>query len=368
MSLLMKALTRADKHQQPGDTASASFSPAATDQQAATLLFQAKGAKNRSLLPWVAAGALIILLLWGGYVYMMVKAPPPVSVPASPPPAVARLAPLAPPADENAADTGGPQAATPAPEPQPATSAVAPAPPSPPPVPSDTHESAVQPDMPAPRQIPRTDAATGSDSGISIARGKQPPVVAPDLMQAYQALKEGRLDQARAGYEKYLAGQPDSVDALLGLGAVAAEQGNTAESARHYMRVLSLAPRNSVAQAALIGLVGRADPAEGETRLKQLLAEQPAPFLYYALGNLYAGTSRWDLAEKAYFQAYQGDPANADYAYNLAVSLEHIGQPKPALTYYRLALDLGQRSGSVHFDRALVAGRIAALAPGSGTR
>ena len=31
-------------------------------------------------------------------------------------------------------------------------------------------------------------------------------------------------------------------------------------------------------------------------------------------------------------------PDNADYAYNLAVGLEHLGQPKLALTYYRKAL------------------------------
>ena len=45
-------------------------------------------------------------------------------------------------------------------------------------------------------------------------------------------------------------------------------------------------------------------------------------------------------AQSAYFKALELDGTNPDYAYNLAISLEHIGQPSIALTYYRLAFEL----------------------------
>ena len=79
--------------------------------------------------------------------------------------------------------------------------------------------------------------------------------------------------------------------------------------------------------------------------------------MYFSLGNLYAGQARWPDAEQAYFEAYQKNPANADYAYNLAVSLEHINQSKPALNYYQKARDLMQ-PGNVQFDPVRLDARI----------
>ena len=49
-------------------------------------------------------------------------------------------------------------------------------------------------------------------------------------------------------------------------------------------------------------------------------------------------TQRWPDAQQAYFQAHQLQPDNPDYAFNLAVALEHIGQPKAALDFYRRAV------------------------------
>ena len=54
------------------------------------------------------------------------------------------------------------------------------------------------------------------------------------------------------------------------------------------------------------------------------------------------------------------DPENADYAYNLAVSLDQIRQRKPALEYYQRALDLA-RDRQAMFDRNQVSARVAEL-------
>ena len=55
------------------------------------------------------------------------------------------------------------------------------------------------------------------------------------------------------------------------------------------------------------------------------------------------------------------DPENPDYAYNLAVSLEHLRQPLPALQSYRRALMLAlQRTAS--FDPVVAQARVEQLA------
>jgi len=98
-----------------------------------------------------------------------------------------------------------------------------------------------------------------------------------------------------------------------------------------------------------------------ETRLKQLIAREPSAFLHFSLGNLYAAQNQWPSAQQAYFQAFQMQPDNADYAYNLAVGLEHLDQPKLALTYYRKAIELSFHKGRANFDQNRVIERIGQL-------
>jgi hypothetical protein len=70
------------------------------------------------------------------------------------------------------------------------------------------------------------------------------------------------------------------------------------------------------------------------------------------------------VAQGAFFDAFRLDSGNADYAYNLAVSLEHISKPGPALDYYRRALALsGQRT--VRFSKDSVLQRIQTLSKAS---
>jgi Tfp pilus assembly protein PilF len=187
--------------------------------------------------------------------------------------------------------------------------------------------------------------------------------VAPssELMEGYNALQAGDSARARTLYEQVLAADARSVDALLGLGAIAWKEGRVEEAMQHYQRVLQLEPRNAYAQAGLIAMVGSADPAASETRLRQLLSREPSGFLYFTLGNLYADQGLWPAAQQAYFQAYQSQPENPDYAFNLAVGLEHVGQTKPALDYYRKALDLSFRKGRANFDQSLVIERVGQL-------
>ncbi|HKO88629.1 MAG TPA: tetratricopeptide repeat protein, partial [Burkholderiales bacterium] len=179
--------------------------------------------------------------------------------------------------------------------------------------------------------------------------------------QAYAAFQQGDFKSARDRYQAALAQDPLDRDALLGLAALAARSGQYAEAQGHYLKVLEADPRDPHAQAGLIAIGGLADAATAENRLKALLAQQPdAAFLHFALGNLYAAQNRWTEAQQAYFKAYVGEPSNGDYAFNLAIGLDHLRQGKAAAEYYQKALTLAA-SRPANFNRSQAESRLREL-------
>ena len=153
-------------------------------------------------------------------------------------------------------------------------------------------------------------------------------------------------------------------DALLGMAAVEIRTNRPEQAAGYYQSLLQANPRDTYAQAGLLSLRAQmGDSVQTESRVKNLLASDPdAQVLYFTLGNQYAQQGRWQEAQQAYFKAYTAEPENPDFAYNLAVSLDQIRQPKPALEYYRRALSLAQQRAS-SFDQALARNRVQELSP-----
>jgi tetratricopeptide (TPR) repeat protein len=230
----------------------------------------------------------------------------------------------------------------------------------PPPVTEPLEPPPAAPPKPAAPAPPQR-AADAPASKIVVSRGAAVATVNPVLTEAYTALQSGNMESAQRLYEQIARTEPRNIDALLGLAAAAAAQGRTEDAARHYRQILALDPRHAIAQSGLIGVFGRGDPLGAETRLKQLIARDPSAFLYFTLGNLYADQSLWAQAQQAYFQAYHLEPGNPDYAYNLAVGLEHLGQPKLALGFYRQATALAAGRGHANFSRTQAEERIKRL-------
>ncbi|MBY0446946.1 MAG: tetratricopeptide repeat protein, partial [Burkholderiales bacterium] len=172
------------------------------------------------------------------------------------------------------------------------------------------------------------------------------------LAMAYRSFQQGDYRAAEESYRRMLQLDPRNRDALLGMAALAMKRGAGAEAAHFYRQILSLYPRDEVAQSALYSLT----PANenSEAGLRQLSAQQADAA--FALANLYAGQNRWSEAQGAYFQALSLDVGNADYAFNLAISLEHLQENKSAVRYYRQAL-----AGKGTFDRAIAEERLKAL-------
>ncbi len=192
----------------------------------------------------------------------------------------------------------------------------------------------------------------------------------PLLIQAHEAYRRGEHAIARQAWQAVLAKDARNLDALRGLAVVAQQKQQFGEAANYYQRALDVDPKDAIALTGLMALRVPTDKIQAESRLKTLLAEQPdSAYLNFALGNQFARQQRWAEAQQAYFKAYTADPANADYVFNLAVSLDQLHQARLAARYYNEALALAERQPGqpAGFDRVEVLSRLnqlqAAVAP-----
>lgn len=388
MSLLLEALKKAEKakdeppapatgglelslEQEPraserslahGDAAPEQFASAdgrGAERRAADQLFTAKSPPSKRGLAVVGAVLLSGVVAGAAYLWYEISTPKGSLVATGP----RTVAPVPPPSPAAPATVSAPAPAV-APE-KPAASS-APEPPGTEPAPVARAQSQAPPERRAARPEPARrppSAAAPQQPGpaIQFRRSETAQAVDPDLTAGYHALVQGDAESAGASYARALRNDPASRDAMLGLAAAEARKGNTGEALRLYQRVLELDPRDPMANAGLLSLRPAGDSPQIESRLKLLLAQQPeSGALRFTLGNLYAGQSRWADAQQEYFRAYSLEPSNADYAFNLAVSLDQISQRRLAADHYRKALALAG-SGTAGFDRAQVQRRLQEL-------
>ncbi len=203
-------------------------------------------------------------------------------------------------------------------------------------------------------------------TSVTITKNKPVAAINPSLLNAYQAYTAGDDTKAQKLYLQVLQNETRNVDAMLGLAAIAQLQNRTADAADWYKKVLELDPKNAIAQASLISTQlddgGQGDVVTSESRLKNLLAQQPEnASLQAALGGLYADQNQWPSAQQAYFEAHRLAPSNADYTFNLAASLDQMGKPKLALPYYKRTLELLPTAANTGISEVTVRARIKAI-------
>lgn len=280
------------------------------------------------------------------------------------------LAPAAPPAPVSPPASVAPPAASPSATPAPPIAAASPAVPPAPTLASPEAAETIASKTPAiaqpvttrPEPAREQAALPAPESPIRVSRGVAK--TNPLLEEAWQAFQRGEHDLARAAWQKVLSSEPLNTHALHGLAAIAQREARPELAADYYLRALAVDPKDGLALAGLLALKPPADIQAMESRLKTLLAEQPeSPYLNFALGNLYARAARWAEAQQAFFRAHVADPAQPDYLFNLAVSLDQLHQSRLAIEYYQRAL-AAAASQPASFDAAAVAARLKALHAG----
>lgn len=363
--------------------AAASAAAPRADAQAAQNVFQAKEtpasgtaaqpARKNTFL-WVAIGAIAVVVLGaGGYVWWQVSsfsprtasgsrtrpAPLPTVGPitsitmapdAAPPAAVTKVETFVPTQQPSTAiQPGTPQAATAAAD-------------------AAAKEKVAPPKAPEGERVREAVAALLKESSapadtppFKLTPSRDVPRVVPNVARGYRELVAGDLVGAQKSYAAALDADPMNIDALLGLATIEARTGNRMLAAGHYRKALDIDPRNPTAMAGLAAVSEFSRVENAESQLRSDLAMNPGSAgLHFTLGNLFAIQSRWGEAQVEYFEAYRIEPASADYAYNLAVSLDHMRQSKLATEYYERALDAA-RNQATQFDPQGAARRLAQL-------
>ncbi len=330
--------------------------------EAARVLFDAKRPQPRSRSPllWLLGGSALLLLGIAGWVAWQIgllehgQGVSPVAQRHNAPPAMPAVTTPAPPTPGMHA-APAPVAATPVDGgAQSAPAATTAAAPSPPPAESARFLSG--------QAVPGVPAAAAPAPAAPVTPPiritRNAPAIPQDVADGFAAFNAGEMDRARVAYERALRADPRNPDALYGLAALAQARGDEAQATQLIRRIADVDPGNA---AALVTLNENADPAMQEARLLNIAAAQPksAP-VALALGNLYASQARWREAQQAYFNAWTLAPDQPDHAYNLAVSLDQLRQPRLALQYYREALSLRTRHAAA-FDAQAVTARIEAL-------
>lgn len=358
---------------QPVNNAHAGISATrAGDAHGAQTLFEAKAAANRAaetrakgpLLAAIGAIAIIVLAA-GAYVWFSIQSltprTPVLNAPPRPP-----AAPTPPPAAGIAPSVASapPSAAMVSPVHPPATP-----PPPAPPRENPVAEAAQKRVLELLKEPPKTAAsnaaapspATPAAGAVQLERSIEKARIPADVAGGYDALRSGDLVESRRRYEAALAADAASVDAHLGLATVEARAGRPSAAAFYYRKALQLDPRNATALAGLAALADFSRADDLETQLRADLARHPgSAALHATLGNLYASQSRWTEAQAAYFEAHRLQPGSADTLYNLAVSLDHLGQARLAADYYTRALEAA-RGQSSQFDAGRASRRLAEL-------
>ncbi len=200
-------------------------------------------------------------------------------------------------------------------------------------------------------------------TGIYTLHNSLQPDINPDLSKAYAAYQRGDEQTAQKAYGKVLEIYKNNRDALLGLAALALRRGDSYQALAYYRKILRLYPQDKIAQVNLINILGI---FQNESQLKLLLretAQTQSAYIYFSLGNFYAGQRRWLYAQQAFLKALNSDKSQADYAYNLAISYEHLNKPRLALNYYKRTLELAKRQTKtiINFNIQAVQRRVQSL-------
>jgi len=200
-----------------------------------------------------------------------------------------------------------------------------------------------------------------ADKTFSVQRAEKRDPVSEALERGWMAYQNKDYALSKREYKRVLESEPNNHDALLGIAAVSIQLEEVGTARDIYIKLLERDPRDPHAHAGLANIAQTDGANLSESKLKQLIEYRPDDaHLQFALGNVYVQKKSWPEAQQAFFNAWKADNTNADYAYNLAVSLDQLGKHREAKAYYEDSLKLAAGK-NISFSPDAVKSRLAYL-------
>lgn len=152
--------------------------------------------------------------------------------------------------------------------------------------------------------------------------GKKTDEPSPSLTLAWSKLKEdeGRLTEARSGYENVLKKEPKNIDALLGVARMDEKAQRLVPAEEGYKRALELQPKS--------------------------------PYVLGEVGKFYALQQRWEKAIPLLQEAQRLEPHEKSHHFTLAMALTKADRIDEALPHFTEAV--GEAAAHYNIGRMLV--------------
>jgi tetratricopeptide (TPR) repeat protein len=182
------------------------------------------------------------------------------------------------------------------------------------------------------------------------------------LSEAYSAYELGHLELSRQKFHEVLSLDPKNITAMIGLGGIAASNGQYYVAMDFYQKALNIEPNSLETYEAIANLSPIIElNSDWPDSLKNMVTIYPSSAaLQFALGNLYSSSHDWLAAQESYFNAYALDMNNPDFTVNLAISLDRLGKYPLAAQYYTQALALAG-SNKVNFNVSDIKNRLISI-------
>ncbi|MES2099765.1 MAG: tetratricopeptide repeat protein [Pseudomonadota bacterium] len=182
---------------------------------------------------------------------------------------------------------------------------------------------------------------------MTTSAAPSPPTGALDPLRAAQRLHDARpWSDAEAGFRALLARQPGRLDAMRGLGSLAAEQERGDESVHWFRAAVAAQPDHAQAHADLARALRRQGlNAEAGTHFERAAALDPGDAQLQLMARLHRATTldeqgRADEALAGFQDAVQHHPDAADAWAALGVMQRHLDRPEAAGASFQRALQI----------------------------
>lgn len=190
-------------------------------------------------------------------------------------------------------------------------------------------------DNPSAGSIPSLDVRAHEEMGLKIEIRRPDVNVQSYLEAGYENLINGREAIAAGYYQEVLAVEPRNEMALFGLATTYQRMGKIEDAREVYGDLLSINPSHREALNNFMALISNEAPQEAIAELEALETENPdfSP-IPAQLGVVYNRIGNPQMAARKLARALNLSPDNISYKYNLAITLDKLGQWEDASNLY----------------------------------